>query len=138
MDNCLIWEKSTRTNGYGQVWVDGKNQAAHRVAWQALYGEIPDGKILDHICHNEAALKGECEGGNCEHRKCYNPNHLRLTTPQENTLAGLHAIDTRGGFKCGHEMIEANIMTRKSGHRECAECARQRSNKYYHEVVKAN
>ena len=126
---CLIWEKSSYHNGYGQTFVDGKNQAVHRVAWQALYGEIPKGKVVDHVCHNEAAAKGECTGGNCKHRLCYNTNHLRLTTLKENTLAGLHAIDVKGGFKCGHDMIQENIMTRKTGHRECAECNRARSRK---------
>lgn len=132
MNDCLIWEKSRKTNGYGQTFADGRNQPAHRVAWQALYGEIPEGMYLDHVCHNEAVARGECDGGNCEHRACYNPNHLRLATPQENTLAGLHAIDVKGGFKCGHEMIERNILTRKSGHRECKECLRVRAKRIYH------
>ena len=131
LTDCLIWNKSVRTNGYGQTFVDGKNMAAHRVAWMALYGPIPEGMYVDHVCHNEAAAKGECDGGNCQHKLCYNTNHLRVVTPSENTLAGLHGIDTRGGFKCGHEMIESNIMTRKSGHRECAECNRNRASAYY-------
>lgn len=135
MNECIIWDMSLKSSGYGQVWVDGKNQVAHRVAWQALYGEIPQGKYLDHECHNEAARNGTCKGGNCQHRKCINPNHLRLTTPQENTLAGLHSVATRGGFKCGHEMIEANIMTRKDGRRECAECNRQRAKANYRKVA---
>jgi len=131
MNECLIWEKSTRSNGYGQTFVDGKNHAAHRVAWMALYGEIPKGKVIDHQCHNEAAAKGECNGGKCIHRRCFNPNHLRLTTLKENTLAGMHAIDVKGGFKCGHLMIQENIMTRKNGVRECAECNRIRSRLNY-------
>jgi hypothetical protein len=132
MNDCLIWELSRKTNGYGQTYVDGKNQVAHRVAWQALYGEIPQGMVLDHVCHNEAVARGECDGQNCEHRACYNPNHLRLVTQKENTLSGLHAIDVKGGFKCGHEMIEKNILTRKSGYRECKECLRIRGRKHYY------
>ena len=131
MDNCMIWKKSARSNGYGQAWVDGKNQAVHRVAWQALYGEIPEGMVIDHTCHNEAAKNGECDGGKCVHRLCYNPNHLRMVTSKENTLAGAWAIEVKGGFRCGHEMTEANITVRKSGHKECAECSRIRARNYY-------
>ena len=137
LTECLLWEKSTKSSGYGQVWTDGKNQPAHRVAWQALYGEIPADKVLDHMCHNEAAKRGECEGNECIHRLCYNPNHLRLVTKKENTRAGIHSLDVRGFFKCGHEFTETNTHTRKTGGRACGVCSRARAKRYYHEIVKA-
>ena len=138
LDECLIWDRSVKSGGYGQTFVDGKNTTPHRVAWMALYGPIPEGMYVDHMCHNEAAAKGECAGGNCQHKLCYNTNHLRVVTPGENTRSGLQGIETKGGFKCGHEMIEKNIMTRKTGHRECAECARQRSSAYYYSKKKVS
>ena len=128
MQECLIWEKPAKTHGYGQTFVDGRIQRPHRVAWEALYGEIPAGKVIDHTCHNEAAAKGECEGGNCIHKLCYNPNHLRLVTQSENTLAGLHSIDVKATCPQGHDYQNPdNIMIRANGKRECAECNRVRS-----------
>jgi hypothetical protein len=89
--------------------------------------------VLDHTCHNEAAQRGECAGGwTCEHRACVNLDHLRLVSPSENVLAGNHSIDTKTSCPKGHSYKdERNIMIRKSGKRECAECNRQRATANY-------
>jgi len=133
MQECLLWEYSLKGEGYGQLWTDGKNKAAHIVAWEALYGAVPKGKYLDHICHNDAAKKGECSGNaDCLHRRCYNPNHLALVTPSQNTLAGLHSMDVKKTCPKGHSYRNPeNIMVRKNGKRECAECNRQRAKLNY-------
>ena len=138
-DNCIIWHKSIRDTGYGQEWFNGKNQKAHRVAWIKAYGPVPKGKFVDHMCHNEAVSKGECKGGKtCKHRACVNLNHLRLVTASENVLAGIHNINNRSHCNQGHPFIEENIMIRKNGKRECAECNRVRANfNYYAKKVMA-
>lgn len=66
---CLIWTKSRRRNGYGQVKVGGRNLLAHRVAYELAFSPIPDGMLIDHSCRN---------------RGCVNPQHLRLATTKQN------------------------------------------------------
>lgn len=42
----------TRPDGYRYIGIDGKRHYAHRLAWQMVYGSIPDGMEIDHIDHN--------------------------------------------------------------------------------------
>lgn len=66
---CLVWTKSRRRNGYGQIKVNGRNRTAHRVAYELANGPIPDGLSIDHTCRNRA---------------CIEPRHLRLATTKQN------------------------------------------------------
>lgn len=73
-DSCHEWTSSMYGNGYGSFhWVDMESKrhtmTAHRFAFLMHNGEIPDGMIVDHICHN---------------RKCVNPLHLRIATRMQN------------------------------------------------------
>jgi hypothetical protein len=127
MTDCIIWHKSIRNTGYGQTYFRGKVMKAHKAAWIEANGEVPEGFVLDHICHNEAVEHGECKGGfTCKHRACVNLDHLRLASQSENVMAGIHNIDNRSRCNQGH-LFEGNIMVRKSGKRECAECNRVRA-----------
>jgi hypothetical protein len=126
MTDCILIPASLNRNGYGQLFYQGKNQRAHRVVWMRANGPIPKDKVIDHICHNPK----ECEGGiTCSHRACINLDHMRLTTQQENIMAGLHNIDNRSHCNQGHPFIKENIMVRKSGKRECSQCNRERSSR---------
>lgn len=70
--HCWIWTRATLPRGYG-VFTDGSKKGygslAHRIAYQLLIGPIPDGKELDHRCHNPP---------------CVNPAHLRPATHKQN------------------------------------------------------
>ncbi|MGZ4518914.1 MAG: HNH endonuclease [Mycobacteriaceae bacterium] len=67
---CWPWTASRRQNGYGQVNIAGRNQSAHRVAWElSTESSIPVGMLIDHACRNRA---------------CCNPAHLRLATKKQN------------------------------------------------------
>src|SRR5262245_42285936 len=70
-DKCMTWLGATTTGGYGQKKVAGRNVLVHRWAWTVMYGEIPAGKIIRHLCHNP---------------RCYNVAHLAIGTQVENAV----------------------------------------------------
>ena len=75
--DCWPW-LGVINRGYGYMtgrWPDGAPHAfrAHRIAYQALVGPIPDGLQLDHLCRN---------------RSCCNPAHLEPVTGRTNVLRG--------------------------------------------------
>jgi hypothetical protein len=66
---CWLWKGSKNSSGYGFLYHDGASQAAHRVAYTLVKGQIPEGLELDHRCRN---------------RLCCNPDHLEPVTRAEN------------------------------------------------------
>lgn len=129
MSECEIWQGFKNDSGYGIKIVNYKRKRAHRLAWEQVNGEIPEGMVIDHKCHGEAVAKGECQGGKtCSHRACVNVEHLELVTQSENIRRGLHFIDNRKTCRKGHDFTDSkNIMVRSNGKRECAECNRERA-----------
>lgn len=81
---CWQWQGSV-SMGYGRIVIDRKSYIVHRLAYRLFKGEIPEGLVVDHTCHSYDMT---CEGGECHHRRCFNPDHLELVTHQENTLRG--------------------------------------------------
>lgn len=68
-DSCWVWTASTDRTGYGKIAKEGKLTPAHRVSWSMVNGDIPEGMMVDHLCHNHG---------------CVNPDHLRLATMKQN------------------------------------------------------
>lgn len=86
-DGCWNWTAKRYITGYGSFTTTSnyktKTFLAHRFVFRVLGVNIPDGKLVDHICHNRA---------------CVRPDHLRFVTNKENHehLAGPYASSSSG------------------------------------------
>lgn len=113
---CTSWTGGTTDSGYGSIWLGGCMVTAHRVAYVVATGEdIPVGMVLDHACRN---------------RRCVNPDHLRIVTNRQNTLAGtsFSALNARRTHcPAGHSLTEDNLRRGglARGWRQCLTCHRQ-------------
>lgn len=67
--DCWNWVACKSPDGYGSFGLNRKVRGAHRVSYEWANGPIPDGAIIDHICHNPS---------------CVRPSHLRLATQKQN------------------------------------------------------
>ena len=121
--DCVVWTRSADKRGYGQLNLPrsefGKvrKTGAHRAAWLALKGDIPEGLQIDHLCYNTL---------------CVNVKHMELVTIQVNLerrrRAGRRRIDPKG-HSCGkHGQAEGSINTDRRGYRywRCLICKRER------------
>jgi hypothetical protein len=104
---CWLWPGYIGANGYGYYRTNERNLTAHRVSYTIFIGPIPDGQQLDHRCRVRA---------------CWNPHHLDVVSPRENTQRGLPFREKRARpplIRChrGHD--------KKPG-RRCLICHRER------------
>ena len=53
---CWLWAGSVRNKRYGDIWVNGKNELAHRVAWLLETGKWPKPHAL-HKCDNTLCVR---------------------------------------------------------------------------------
>lgn len=57
---CVVTLYSVGSHGYGQIgWHENGRRVmaiAHRVAWEAVHGPIPNGLTVDHICRNRRCI----------------------------------------------------------------------------------
>jgi hypothetical protein len=71
---CWIWTGSRTSNGYGQIYKNGRNIVVHRAAFEHWVGPVGE----DTVHHK------------CAERLCFNPEHLQLATMREN-IGEMHA-----------------------------------------------
>lgn len=120
---CWIWQRSRRTDGYGQFNFRGKPTSAHRVMWYAVHGEWFVRSQDALICHT------------CDVRLCCNPAHLWKGTAAQNNedrdLKGRNAHANKTVCPRGHAYTEDNTKPQRGGHgRVCLKCRRINTAKY--------
>lgn len=113
-DDCWLWAKIVNWADYGviQLKIDGvwRERRAHRLVYEALVGEIPEGLVLDHLCITP---------------RCINPEHLEPVTNRVNTLRGVGITAQQVRAVCcknGHAWTPDNTYYRKTGGRRCKAC----------------
>lgn len=126
-DDCWLYAASPghyNKYGHGRVTIQQKgktyNFAVHRVMYENMVGEIPEGLTLDHLCRVPP---------------CINPKHLEPVTLAVNTLRGFGptAINARKTHCTrGHALEGNNLEQSKRGWRECRTCHIYRSIRSYH------
>ena len=67
--DCWIWTAACTPDGYGKIRHEGKLVYTHRLSYEWMHGEIPEGMYIDHRCFQ---------------RNCVRPDHLRLVTNAQN------------------------------------------------------
>lgn len=67
--DCWLWMAYVTPTGYGQFGLSGRVCRAHRVSYELAFGGIPEGLVVDHMCHVKS---------------CVNPDHLRAVTTKQN------------------------------------------------------
>lgn len=71
--DCHLWTGATSNLGYGRLRFHDRQWYAHRFVWTVKRGDIPAGKVLDHLCGN---------------RRCINVDHLEIVWHEENARRG--------------------------------------------------
>lgn len=112
VSGCWMWPGVLSKEGYGRIRRFGKLIQAHRVYYERVHGQIPDGLDIDHLCHTRDKT---CPGGiTCLHRRCVNPDHLAPVTLPENVRRGRNAKLTDA------QVREIRAARGKAGYRELA------------------
>lgn len=90
-------------DGYTRIRYNGKHDRLFRVLYQKLYGEIPKGMVLRHLCNNSW---------------CVNVEHLKIGTQKENyqdmvncgrSNKGKRIMEISGENNHNHKLTEKQV-----------------------------
>lgn len=111
-NGCLEFSGARDNRGYGQIGIAHVRYRAHRVAWEGVYGPIPDGLCVLHRCDNPP---------------CCNVAHLFLGTKADNNAdmaakgRARNGRDVQTHCRRGHELSGDNLCN-ESEQRRCRTC----------------
>ena len=94
---CWPWLAGRTREGYGRFRREGQvSWQAHRVAWEAIKGDIPPGLHVWHACADRA---------------CCNPLHLYLATIGENNAeVASDGRSVRGEMHANNKLKEHQVL----------------------------
>lgn len=111
-DECWLWQGGVSSAGYGQFDKHGRKVGAHVVAYEALHGTLPRGRVVRHKCDTPL---------------CCNPAHLISGTHKDNAddrdkrgrYVPLHG-DANGRTTVNRATVIAIFLAVKQGHSQAA------------------
>lgn len=128
-NGCWWYPSVVNQRGYAATrigWPVTKGASIHRLSWIYYKGDIPEGMVIDHLCHDV----NTCEGGTtCEHRRCVNPDHLQLVTAPVNNAKTVRVLKFRTHCKNGHELKDNTYKyaTRQGVRSACHTCKKEQT-----------
>ena len=101
---CWEWTGSRQggpRGSYGRLSVDGRLVGAHRVSWELLVGQIPEGLFVCHHCDNPG---------------CVRPTHLFLGTAADNADDASRKGRIHGAKLTREQVVEARASDLPHAH----------------------
>ena len=109
MSGCWLWSGATNKQCYGSFHLGKEMVLAHRFSLELHGVQIPAGLVVDHLCRVPS---------------CVNPQHLRVCTRRENTIApGSIANSAANAKKDNCSICGGAYSPATSGRRFCKPCA---------------
>lgn len=104
LSGCIDWTGRLNTSGYAPFWDGTRMVRAHRWAWEAIHGPVPEGSELDHLCRR---------------RCCVNPAHMEPVTH----LVNVRRSGPANKVACRHGHLYAeHLVINSEGRRTCGLC----------------
>lgn len=82
-------------DGYPRFKIKGKAMSGAKYMWVKLYGDVPDGIVVRHVCDNPL---------------CINPDHLIVGTQAENIADRVERDRSARGEENGRAILTARLV----------------------------
>jgi hypothetical protein len=106
---CWLWLAYVMPTGYSFWQIGRRKTTAHRFAYELVYGPIPDGLHIDHLCKT---------------RSCVRPSHLEAVTQAENNRRAAKVRGRKTHCPRGHEYAGENLYVTANKQHACRACKR--------------